>query len=79
MGNHVCGIALVQVEMSGLCLSKSELCLIWVFKDYESFVTTKLGKELYTVKFSWEEFDAFKPYIDKAYRKYKKIISEENE
>lgn len=49
------------------------------FKDYESFVTTKLGKELYTVKFSWEEFDAFKPYIDKAYRKYKKIISEENE
>ena len=48
-------------------------------KDYESFITTKLGKELYTVKFSWEEFDAFKPYIDKAYRKYKKLNSEENE
>ena len=49
------------------------------FKDYETFVTTKLGKELYTVKFSWEEFDAFKPYIDKAYRKYKKLTDEENE
>lgn len=48
-------------------------------EDYRSFITTKLGKELYTVKFSWEEFDAFKPYIDKAYRKYKKLNSEENE
>ena len=48
-------------------------------KDYESFITTKLGKEMYTVKFSWEEFDAFKTYIDKAYRKYKKLNSEENE
>ena len=36
-------------------------------KDYESFVTGYLRKELFTVKFSWEEYNSFRPYIDKAY------------
>jgi len=39
-------------------------------KDYESYVTSVLKKELYTVEFSWEEYDAFKEYIDKAYQAF---------
>lgn len=39
-------------------------------KDYETYVTSVLKQELYTVDFSWDEYDAFKEYIDSAYQKY---------
>ena len=42
-------------------------------KDYESFITNDLNKELYTVKFSWDEYTDFKKYIDKAYKKYRSM------
>lgn len=45
--------------------------------DYESFITDDLQKEMFTVEFSWDEYKAFKKYIDKAYRKYKKLNGNE--
>jgi len=39
-------------------------------KDYEFFIENDLKQELFTVKFSWEEYDAFAPYIDRAYQRF---------
>ena len=46
-------------------------------RDYESFVESGLGKERFTVKFSWEEYDAFAPYIDRAYQRFTSQTREE--
>ena len=39
-------------------------------EDYKTFVTEDLKKELYAVRYDWEEYEAFKDYIDRAYQKY---------
>ena len=39
-------------------------------EDYEAFIRNDLKKELYTVPFSWEEYEGFTSYIEKAYRKF---------
>ena len=38
--------------------------------DYEAFITKDRKQELYTVPFSWEEYEGFAAYIDKAYGKF---------
>ena len=47
-------------------------------KDFEAFVTNDLNKELYTVKFSWPDYTKFRPYIDKAYKKYQRLYCSED-
>lgn len=39
-------------------------------EDYQKFITEDLKKELYAVGYDWEEYEAFKAYIDRAYQKY---------
>ena len=38
--------------------------------ELTSFAKEKLGAELYGFPFRWEDYDAFKPKIDEAYKKY---------
>jgi hypothetical protein len=38
--------------------------------DVRAFAKDKLGTELYGFPFRWEDYDAFKPKIDEAYKKY---------
>ena len=38
--------------------------------DVRTFAKDKLGTELYGFPFRWEDYDAFKPKIDEAYKKY---------
>ena len=48
------------------------------FKDFETFATNDLNKELFTIKFSWPDYTKFRPYIDKAYKKYQKLYCSED-
>lgn len=38
--------------------------------EVRAFAKDKLGTELYGFPFRWEDYDAFKPKIDEAYKKY---------
>lgn len=38
--------------------------------DYENFVNEEIKKELYGFGFEWEDYDKWKKYIDREYKKY---------
>ena len=44
--------------------------------DVRAFAKDKLGTELYGFPFRWEDYDAFKPKIDEAYKKYQEDNSQ---
>lgn len=44
--------------------------------DVRTFAKDKLGTELYGFPFRWEDYDAFKPKIDEAYKKYQEDNSQ---
>ena len=44
--------------------------------DVRSFAKDDLGAELYGFPFRWEDYDAFKPKIDEAYKKYQEDNSQ---
>lgn len=47
-------------------------------EDVRAFAKDKLGTELYGFPFRWEDYDAFKPKIDEAYKKYQEKNSATN-
>lgn len=44
--------------------------------DVRAFANDKLGTVLYGFPFRWEDYDAFKPKIDEAYKKYQEDNSQ---
>lgn len=48
-----------------------EIAIIGAYEaDLENFIKNELNSELYGFDFEWEDYDKFKPIIDKAYNKF---------